>query len=312
MNEHKDDQMSRKGFLIKTSAGLLGYSLFRGDRFRLFNSQTAGKQTFPEYRLLGRTGIKVTPIGFGASRTMEPILVKSALEAGINFIDTGRSYFNGQNEVMVGKVIRGMRKEVIIQSKVRLRSREIGEKLDTAAAYDSIIKIMQSSLTESLKALQTDYIDVLLIHGANSVDIINHDAVREFFRNAIEKGQIRAYGFSSHSNQVELLKAANESRSYDVIMVPYNHRGSYTHSNTGRYSEWDQPALEQEMAAASRNDIAIVAMKTCSGGPYAFDGESEPSYRSALKWILDHGYISSMAVAMGNLSELNEDLQAMK
>lgn len=311
MNEHKDNQMSRKGFLTKTSAGLLGYSLFRGDRSGLFNSQTARKQTFSEYRLLGRTGIKVTPIGFGASRTMEPILVKSALDAGINFIDTGRSYFNGQNEVMVGKVIQGMRKEVIIQSKVRLRSREIGEKLDTAAAYDSIIKIMQSSLAESLKALQTDYIDVLLIHGANSVDIINHEAVMEFFRDAREKGQIRACGFSSHSNQVELLKAANKSKSYDVVMVPYNHNGSYTHSKSGKYSEWDQPALEKELVKAESNNIGAVAMKTCSAGPYAFDGESKPSYRSALRWILNHSFINTMAVGMGNLSELNEDLQAM-
>ena len=311
MNEHKDNQMSRKGFLIKTSAGLLGYSLFRGDRSGLFNSQTASKQTFPEYRLLGRTGIKVTPVGFGASRTMEPMLLKSALDAGINFIDTGRSYFNGQNEVMVGKVIQGMRKEVIIQSKVRLRSREIGEKLDTAAAYDSIIKIMQSSLNESLKALQTNYIDVLLIHGANSVDIINHDAVMEFFRNASEKGLIRACGFSSHSNQVQLLIAANKSKSYDVVMVPYNHKGSYVHSNTGSYSEWDQPALEKELEKAEENNIGIVAMKTCSGGPYALDGESRPSFNAALRWVLDHSYIDTMAVAMGNLSELSEDLEAM-
>ncbi|MBA7663041.1 hypothetical protein ES703_71074 [subsurface metagenome] len=311
MNEHKDNQMSRKGFLTKTSAGLLGYGLFRGDRSGLFNSQTARKQTFPEYRLLGRTGIKVTPIGFGASRTMEPILVKSALDAGINFIDTGRSYFNGQNEVMVGKVIRGMRKEVIIQSKIKLNLRGIGEDLDSIAASDRITSLMRSLLAESLKALQTDYIDVLLVHQANSVDIINHDAVMEFFHNTKEKGQIRACGFSSHSNQVELLIAANKSKSYDVVMVPYNHKGSYTHSNTGKYSEWDQPALEKELVKAESNNIGIVAMKTCSAGPYAFKGEGQPSYRAALKWILNHSYIATMAVAMGNLSELSEDLQAM-
>ena len=311
MNEHKDNQMSRKGFLTKTSAGLLGYSLFRGDRFRLFNSQTASKQTFPEYRLLGRTGIKVTPIGFGASRTMEPMLLKSALDAGINFIDTGRSYFNGQNEVMVGKVIQGMRKEVIIQSKIKLNLQGISEDLDSIEASDRITSLMRSLLAESLKALQTDYIDVLLVHQADSVDIINHDAVMEFFHSAREKGQIRACGFSSHSNQVELLKAANESRLYDVVMVPYNHRGSYTHSNTGGYSEWDQPALEKELEKAEENNIGIVAMKTCSGGPYAFEGESKPSYSSALRWILNHSYISSMAVAMGNLGELSEDMQAM-
>jgi hypothetical protein len=311
MNEHKAERISRKSFLSKASAGLLTFGLFQGEQFMPSDSKSEDKQTFTGYRLLGKTGIRVSPVGFGASRTMEPMLLNSALKAGINFIDTGRSYYNGQNEGMVGKVIKGMRKEVIIQSKFRLRPREIGEKLDSKAAYNKINKMMRSSLTESLKALQTDYIDVLLIHGATSTDIINHKAVMEFFHNAKEKGQIRACGFSSHSNQVELLKAANESKSYDVIMVPYNHKGSYTHSNTGNYSEWDQPALEKELAKAEQNNIGIIAMKTCSAGPYAFDGESESSYSSALKWILNHSYINTMAVAMGNLGELKEDLQAM-
>jgi len=311
MNDHKDKLISRKGFLSKASAGLLTFGLFPGERFRLSDSHAEDKQAFPEYRQLGRTGIRVTPVGFGASRTMEPMLLRSALKAGINFIDTGRSYFNGQNEVMVGKVIKGMRKEVIVQSKIKIKLRGTGENLDTPEVYDRITNLTRSLLAESLKALQTDYIDVLLFHEADSVDMINHDAVMEFFRDAKEKGQIRACGFSTHSNQVELLKAANESKSYDVVMVPYNHKGSYTHSLHGHYREWDQPALEREMAAAGRNDIGIMAIKTCSGGPYAFKGEDQPSYRSALKWILNHSYINTMAVAMGNLSELNEDLEAM-
>ncbi len=170
---------------------------------------------------------------------------------------------------------------------------------------------MQSSLTESLKALQTDYVDIMLIHGASSLDIINHETVMDFFGAAKKKGQIRACGFSSHENHVELLKAANESKFYDVIMLPYNHRGSYNHSRTGRYSEWDQPALEAELKKAEKNDIGIVAMKTCSGGPYSPDGKSKPSYRAALKWILNHSYINSMAVAMGNMKEIDENVPAM-
>ncbi|MBA7699313.1 hypothetical protein ES703_108007 [subsurface metagenome] len=311
MDDHKDKLISRKGFLSKASAGLLTFGLFPRERFRLSDSQAENKQAFPEYRLLGRTGIRVTPVGFGASRTMEPMLLRSTLKAGINFIDTGRAYFNGQNEVMVGKVIQGMRKELVIQSKLKLPLREIGEPLDTDAAHDRIIHLMQSALTESLRALRTDYIDVLLFHEADSVDMINHDAVLEFFRDAKDKGQIRACGFSTHSNQVELLKAANKSNSYDVVMVPYNHKGSYTHSLSGNYHVWDQPALEKELVKAEQNNIGIIAMKTCSSGPYAFGCESEPSYRSALKWILNHSYINTMAVAMGNLSELNEDLWAM-
>jgi len=170
---------------------------------------------------------------------------------------------------------------------------------------------MYSSLKESLKALQTDYIDILLIHGANTVDIIKHEAVMDFFRVAKQKGQIRACGFSSHDNQVEILKAANKSKFYDVIMIPYNHKGSYRHSKGGHYSEWDQQALESELKKAERNNIGIIAMKTCSGGSYSPDGRSKPSYKSALKWVLNHSYINTMAVAMGNVKEINENVQAM-
>ncbi|MFC1543364.1 aldo/keto reductase [Candidatus Neomarinimicrobiota bacterium] len=311
MNTQKNNQISRKGFFKKVSAGFLSFSLFRRERIIVLDSHTEEGQTSPQNRQLGRTGIKVTPVCFGASRTMEPILLKGALDTGINFLDTGRSYFNGQNEVMVGKVLQGIRKEVIIQSKISINRRAIGTDLDSAEASGRIIKLMQSSLDKSLEALQTDYIDVLMIHGANSVDIISHDAVLEFLHSAKEKGQIRAHGFSSHSNQIELLKAANDSKSYDVIMVPYNHKGAYTHSMSGSYSEWDQNALEKELVKAESNNIGIVAMKTCSGGPYAFEGEDQPSYRAALKWILNHSYIASMATAMGNLNELNEDVQVM-
>lgn len=311
MEKHNDKKMSRKDFLRKTSAGLLTFGLFKGNPFKYANLTTAQKQASPENRKLGRTGIRVRPVGYGTSRTMEPTLVKSVIDRGINFLDTGRSYYNGQNEVMIGKVIQGIRKELIIQSKISLRLREKGDSLNSTAVSRRITNMMQSSLTESLKALQTDYIDILLIHGAESVDIINHEAIIDFFRSAKEKGQIRACGFSSHSNQIELLNAANENRLYDVIMIPYNHKGSYRHSRSGSYSEWDQPALEVELEKAEKNNIGIVAMKTCSGGPYSPSSESKPSYKAALEWILDHSYIATTATAMGNMNELNEDVKAM-
>ncbi len=310
MVDDNNTMMSRKEFLKKTSAGLLTFGLLGGIP-QLINAQKSQGKTLPEYRVLGRTGIKVSPVGYGASRTMEPALIKSAMDKGINFLDTGRVYFNGQNEVMVGKVVKGVRKEVVIQSRMLVYLKEKGEQLKSSKVSESIKNMMQSSLNESLKALQTDYIDIMLIHGAKSLDIINHETVMEFFRVAKKKGQIRACGFSSHDNQVELLKSANKSKFYDVIMVPYNHKGSYRHSLAKSYSEWDQPALESEMKKAEKNNIGLVAMKTCSGGPYSPDGKTTPSYLEALKWILSHSYINTMAVAMGNMKEINENIRAM-
>lgn len=311
MMENCNKKLSRKEFLKKSCSGLLAYGFLKESSSLSLNEQKTDKQTASGYRVLGKTGIKVIPVGIGASRTMEPTIVKTAIDKGINFFDTGRSYYNGQNEIMIGKVIKGMRKEVIIQSKFRINIMERGDILKSTEVSKKIKNIMQSALDESLKALQTDYIDILLIHEANDVDLIYHKEVMEFFTQAKKKGQIRAYGFSSHKNQVELLRAENRNKFYDVIMIPYNHKGSFIHSKNGQYSDWEQPVLEIELKKAHQNNFGLVAMKTCSGGPYSPDNESKPSYKEALKWILNHNYVQTMAVAMLNMKEINEDIQAM-
>jgi hypothetical protein len=69
--------------------------------------------------------------------------------------------------------------------------------------------------------------------------------------------------------------------------------------------------LEAELSKAEKNGIGVIAMKTCSGGPYAPNSQQDPTYKDALTWILGHSYISTMAVAMGSHKEISEDLQAM-
>ena len=311
MVEERDHFFTRKEFLKISAAGLLGVGLLGKAPRLLAKPQETQTQKIPEYRILGRTGIKVSAVGYGASRTLEPSLVKGALETGINFLDTGRRYFRGQNEVMVGKVIKGIRQKVIIQSKMLIRPAERGEALDSQEIRKSLRTMMETSLNESLHALQTDYIDIMLLHGASTTEVINDDTVMEFFLEAKRKGKIRACGFSSHANQLEMLRDANRNKFYDVIMVPYNHKGSYIHSRAGYNNKWNQSALEDELKKVEHNRIGIVAMKTCSGGPYSSDGVIKPTFKDALKWILSHSYISTMAVAMANIKEIKEDVQAM-
>jgi aryl-alcohol dehydrogenase-like predicted oxidoreductase len=306
----KKDLLNRKDFLKKTSTGLLCFGLLSRTRGALCGPQDPGEEPASLRRVLGRTGLKVTPLCFGASRTMEPTLVKAALDGGINFLDTGRSYFNWQNEVMLGKALEGMRDKVVIQSKLHVRLRESGENgaADTAQKIESA---MQSSIEQSLKALKTDFIDIMLIHGASSVEQIENETVMSFFAKAKDSGLIKACGFSTHSNQVALLGAANKTGFYDVVMVTFNHKGSYVHSRSGRYSEWDQKALDIELRKAEENKMGIVAMKTCSAGPYAPDDESQPTFRAAIEWVLKKSFIQAAAVAMANRSEIEEDILAM-
>jgi predicted aldo/keto reductase-like oxidoreductase len=212
---------------------------------------------------------------------------------------------------MVGKVVKGVRQDVIIQSKMEIHLQGRGDALYTPEMRKNLASVMETSLNDSLKALQTDYLDVMLLHGAETTELTSHETIMEFFVEAKRKGKIRACGFSCHENHVNLVRNANRSKFYDVIMVPYNHKGSYTHSVWGFSSEWNQAALEDEFKKAEKNGIGIVAMKTCSGGPYSPGAGSKPTFKEALKWILDHSYISTMAVAMGNIKEIKEDVQAM-
>ena len=147
-------QISRKDFIKKSSVGVLGAGIIANKPLILW-----AKEKVPGKWILGRTGIEVTSIGFGASRTQVHGITRAALETGINFIDTGRSYANGQNEVMVGEVIKAIRKDLIIQSKVKVRLNEKGESLQKGEVKKRINVIMEKSLSESLAALQTDYID---------------------------------------------------------------------------------------------------------------------------------------------------------
>jgi uncharacterized protein len=304
LESKEENGISRKEFIKRTAAGLIGIGVVSSF------SVNYGYSEKEATRKLGRTGIRVRPVGFGATRSLENGLLRNALEKGINFVDTGRDYFGGKNEEMVGEVVKNARAKVVIQSKLRIRDR--AKSIQTVEGAERIRKEIDLLINQSLKALQTDYVDIMMIHGAESADLIYHEAVVQSFEKAKRSGKIRACGFSTHTNQIDLIKANNEKLFYDVIMVTFNHKGSLVHSLTGRYSEWDQPTLIKELQRAEKNNIGIVAMKTCSAGPYAFPGEKTPSFRSAIKWVLNHSFVGTAAVAMGTFEELKENIQVLE
>jgi aryl-alcohol dehydrogenase-like predicted oxidoreductase len=306
MNKKQRSSITRKEFIKKSSAGVVGTGIILQKPLSWVSWNTE-----PEKRTLGRSGIEVTTLGFGASRTQEPALLLAALDTGINFIDTGRSYARGQNEVMVGKTVKDRRKDLIIQSKVRIRPSEKGDDLKTKEASKKIREMMQKSLDESLEALQTDYIDIWLIHGADSEEILHHETVMEFFSDLKQRGIIRATGFSSHHNQAELLEADNALNFYDVAMVSYTFSGSYTHSNSGTFSQYNQEALEREMKIAHQHQKGIIGMKACSAGPFKGKDDEKASFGNAIKWVLDKPYIQSAAVAMANFTQIEENTKAI-
>jgi hypothetical protein len=296
--------ISRKRFITNTLGGIAGIGLVN-------KTLGSGIPVSPVLRNIGDTGIGITPVGFGAPRTNEESLIRYAIEKGINFIDTGRSYGNGNNERLVGRAVAGTRKNLIIQSKIRLDADELPSKGKGKKGAEEIRDLLNSRIEASLKALNTDYIDVLLYHDAAEEELAFHSETMKFFSGLKESGTIKACGFSTHNDRMNLPSLNNAEKFYDIIMVPFNHKGSFIHSVNKRYSEWDQAKLISILEEAGRKGIGVVAMKTCSGGQYAPAQGVDPSYREAVKWVLQHDFISSAAIAMANFEQVDEFLACL-
>lgn len=182
-------------------------------------------------RLLGQTGIRVSEIGFGGveiglpygigikskadmpSRSESIRLLHSAVDNGINFFDTARMY--GDSESIMGAAFQDMRNQVVISTKCRHLRDEFG-------VLPSSIKLKENieiSLQESLSAMQTDFIDVYMLHQAD-LEILENDEVADTFIDLRKKGVIRATGVSTYT--VEETKKAIDSGVWDVIQLPFN------------------------------------------------------------------------------------------
>jgi aryl-alcohol dehydrogenase-like predicted oxidoreductase len=297
--------ISRKKFFSKVLTGFAGISI-------VSKNMTIFISPEPVWRVVGNTGIKVSPICFGATRTNDESLIRYALEKGINFIDTGRAYANGNNEKLVGRAITGIRDKVVIQSKIRLEGNELPSKGKGKKGAEEIKEVLSQKLEASLKALNTDYIDILLYHEALDENLLFHQDTMKFFTDMKKSGIIKAHGFSTHNNYMNLTERNNSEGFYDVIMVPFNHKGSFVHSLTGNYSEWDQTKLISILTEAGKKGTGVIAMKTCSGGEYSPAAAITPSYRESVQWVLQHKFISSASIAMVNFEQVDQHISLLK
>ena len=283
-NTTHDNRMDRRSFL---RVGTLGAALVATPQGRKANGAEPSTQPKPPaedmYRTLGRTGIKVLPIGIGALRTTEVAVLQAAFDLGVNFVDTGRSYQGGKNEVMVGQALEGRREEICVATKIATASKEA----------------MMRDIEESLKALDTDCIDILQLHSVSSADSIVHAVAREVLAEARKQGKARFLGVSCHSKQAEVLDAicADSDKLFDVAMVSYNFKSGVD--------------IKEAIARAAKAGIGIVAMKTQAGGYQTKElGDISP-HQAALKWVLQDRNVHTTVPGMANLAQIEEDVKVM-
>ena len=148
------------------------------------------------YKILGNTGVKVSEISFGCmslgnNQHENEMLFHYAIDQGINILDTADLYQKGFNEESVGKAIKNKRSEVILCIKVGNVWNPEGQGWHWDASKKHILQAVESSLSR----LQTDHIDLYLLHGGTIEDPI--DETIEAFELPKQQGKIKHYGISS-------------------------------------------------------------------------------------------------------------------
>ncbi|MFF2911191.1 aldo/keto reductase [Paenibacillus sp. NPDC057934] len=198
---------------------------------------------------LGTSELYISEIGLGCMSlgTEEDkgvYLVHEALEKGINFLDTADLYDAGRNEEIVGQAVRHRRGDVVIATKVgnRRKPGQEGWDWDPSKAY------IKSAVKDSLRRLQTDYIDLYQLHGGTIEDPIEETI--EAFEELKQEGLIRYYGISSIRPNVirEYVKHSN------IVSV------------MSQYSILDRRPEEEVLPLLAKHAISLIARGPLAGG----------------------------------------------
>jgi len=178
-----------------------------------------------DYRSLGHTGAKVSPLCLGAmtwgretDQKEADRIAHAALDAGVNFIDTANIYNNGESELAVGEALKGRREQVILATKFQGR---MGDGPNDAG--HSRLHIMKAC-EDSLRRLQTDWIDLYQSHRPSPDTPI--EETLSALTDLVRQGKVRYIGCSTHPAwQVMEALAASERRGYERYVTeqpPYN------------------------------------------------------------------------------------------
>lgn len=160
-----------------------------------------------KYRKLGKSGIKVSEIGFGAWTIGldwwgkkidddEAIrMLKKAYDLGINLFETADMYGKGKSEKLIGQVFKDMRNEVIYSTKWGYDMYNYDQAKDNEIPQKHNAEFLEFALKQSLDRLQTDYIDVYSLHNPK-MEAMKNNSLFESLDNKIKNGQIKGHGIA--------------------------------------------------------------------------------------------------------------------
>jgi len=259
-----------------------------------------------ERRRLGRTGLDVSVLGYGAgavgglftkgdARDQERAVAR-AIEAGVNYFDTAPLYGNGESERNLGRVLRVLKADVVVGTKIRLAAEH---RADVAGG-------IARSMDESLKRLGRDHVDLFQLHnplvagdGGDKLAIeIALDAVAPALDKLKRAGKTRFIGFSAVGETAALLRAV-ESRLFDTVQVVYN----ALNPSAGGPMPAGAPGQDygRLLDKAKAADMGTIVIRALAGGALAGTAERHPLAMQAVDPI---GSAPSFAVDVARAKAL--------
>ncbi|MGG3562770.1 aldo/keto reductase [Neobacillus rhizosphaerae] len=283
------------------------------------------------YRQLGSTGIVVSEIGFGAWQLGNQLdwgemgdnqavrLVHEALDSGCNFFDTAPNYGRGNSEKLLGKALSGRRNQAVINTK-------FGHHSDGSLNFDP--KFIRSTLEASLKRLNTEYVDSLLLHNPDFECLKGNTGHFDELEKLKQEGKIRAYGASVDSSRemFEIMDSTN-SKVIEVMFNIFHQEAKKAFQQAGENglgliikvpldSGWLSGKYDKDSVFTdirSRWDVEQLT-KRASLLPKLRDvlEPEESMAQAALRFILSFQQISSVIPGVKNIQQLNMNVSAVE
>ncbi|MDD5034948.1 MAG: aldo/keto reductase [Methylococcaceae bacterium] len=291
-----------------------------------------------EYRILGRTGLRVSAIGIGTWQLSGPLtldgkadgfpdpgedkvidLIHACADLGINVIDSAEIYGDGEGERRVGKAIQGARERWIISSKFGLRKGEDGKAVRNVGP-----ETIRTRLENSLRRLQTDYLDIYLYHSRPDNQSLGE--AKLILETLKREGKLRFYGISTNSPKV--LGQLLDHQCVDVVMFSQSlltdqpkllqlareHelgvlvRGALESGKlSGQY--FHEPPRLKDDDIRQRGFSGIDLQKYSVYEPFLPPGVSMATF--AIRYLLDHATTHSIILGGKSVEQYREALAAL-
>lgn len=269
-----------------------------------------------ETRTFGKTGMQVSPLGFGVMRlpmkdggktvnsnTIDQVdvetsikMIHDAIDAGVNYFDTAYNYIGGSSERILGQALQGgLREKVCVATKSPAWLYKAPEDFDRF-------------LDEQLERLQTTYIDNYLLHSMNGGSwkkTVRNNAI-EGMQRAKASGKVRNIGFSFHDD-LELFEEILNAAEWDFCQIQLN------------YYDQDYQAGLKGMRMAAERGLAVVVMEPLRGGllvnlpkeaqaAFADSGYGRSNVEWALDWLWNMPEVSCVLSGMSTPEQLQQNV----